>query len=115
MRKIPLELRQELENDPYYRKCCLTGLSKNIKIDWHHAWLYAGKQINEKWAIMPVWNRKHNFNGDTDSVHNCNETKEKVKLMSLLRADLDDLAKRYPKKNWSQELEYLNNKFNKNV
>ncbi len=106
---IPKKLREELEDDPYYQKCCLTGM-RNVKIDWHHAWIYK-TQINEKWNIMPIWWRKHNYTGDKDSVHNCLETREYVKYLALLRADLDDLKNRMPKKDWDQEFKVLKNKF----
>lgn len=97
-----------MSEDPYYKKCCLTGETKG-KIDWHHAWKYGKSQINEKWAIMPVSYCKHSPYGDKDSVHNCKETAEKVQFLSLERATKEDLNK-YPKKNWDQIYKYLKNR-----
>jgi len=55
MRKIPPKLVKELEADPYYSKCCITGLSKNaVKIDWHHNLIFKGQQVNEKFCILPL-------------------------------------------------------------
>lgn len=114
MRHLPKKLKQEILADDYYRRCCLTYLdNKDTKIDWHHAWEYAGKQINEKWAIMPVCWRKHSPLGDEDSVHNCKKTDEYVKYLSLLRADLNDLQRRYPKKDWQREFDYLKSRYEK--
>jgi len=115
MKPIPEKLKQEILEDKYYQQCCLTGkkVKDGYKIDWHHSWTY-GKigQISEKWAIMPVWDKKHGaVNGDKDSVHNYLETREYVKYLSLLRADLEDLKKRMFKKNWEQEFSYLSNKY----
>lgn len=53
MRKIPDELRKEMSEDPYYTKCCITGWTHE-KIDWHHNLQFAGRQVNEKWAILPL-------------------------------------------------------------
>lgn len=110
MNPIPQKLKEEILADDYYKKCCLTGII-NDKIDWHHAWQYAGKQINEKWAIMPIWWRKHAYYGDKDSVHNSLITKEYVQYLSLLRTDISDLKKRMPKKDWEQEFLRLHNKY----
>ena len=112
---IPQRLKEEMKADPYYQKCCLTGIKKKdgFKLDWHHAWEYSGRQIQEKWAIMPIWWRKHAaVNGDSDSVHNCKETELKVKYLSLCRVNLENLKMRMPKKNWDQEFKVLKNKFN---
>ena len=108
MKPIPQKLRNELSADQYYQQCCLTGKkAKDVKIDWHHAWTYGKGQINEKWAIMPIWWKKHNWTGDDDSVHNCLLTRRKVQYLSLLRADLNDLKIRMPKKDWQQEFDFL--------
>lgn len=98
-----------MAQDPYYKKCCLTGTS-NEKIDWHHVWRYGGSQINEAWAIMPIWWRKHSPYGDKDSVHNCRETKEQVELLSLQRATVEDLAK-YPRVDWENLKQYFKSKY----
>ena len=58
MRKIPLKLREEMENDPYYKKCCVTGTSSG-KIDWHHNMTYAGRQVNAKFCILPLSKSVH--------------------------------------------------------
>jgi hypothetical protein len=110
MNPIPHLVRKECEADPYYKKCCLTGKeSWEVKIDWHHAFDYSGTQINEKWAIMPIWWYMHSSNGDEKSVHNSKKTREFVQYLSLLRATPEDLAK-YPKKNWIQIFNYLRQK-----
>lgn len=112
MRKIPAKLRKEMDAMPFYHKCVLTGFT-SFKIDWHHVWQYGSKgQINEIWAILPVWWRKHSPYGDKDSVHNCQKTKEYVEYLSLKRATKKDLAK-YPKKNWDQIYKYLRKKYGK--
>lgn len=53
MRKIPEKLRMEMANDPFYKACAVTGRTDQ-KIDWHHNLIYAGRQVNEKWCIIPL-------------------------------------------------------------
>ena len=107
---IPLKLRYELNDDEFYHKCCLTG-KKNEKINWHHTYTYAGKQINEPWSILPIAEKKHNYFGDEDAVHVCKDTEDFVKYLSLLRTDVSKLCIKYPKKNWIQEFNYLHQKY----
>ena len=110
MNPIPSKLKKELSKDPYYKRCFLTGFTA-FKIDFHHCCTYQGKQINEKWNILPIWWRKHSPYGDEDSVHNCKKTKDLVELIALKRATKKDLQK-YRKANLEQRLKYLNNKYN---
>jgi len=56
MRPIPKKLREELSNDPFYKKCCITGLGD---VEWHHNLIYAGRQVNEKFCILPLNKEVH--------------------------------------------------------
>lgn len=61
MRPIPQTLRADMESDPFYSRCCITGQHKtSVKIDWHHNFIYAGRQLNEKWCILPLAKEVHN-------------------------------------------------------
>jgi len=111
MNKIPIKLRKELEKDQYYKKCCLTGFSR-FKIDWHHCFTFAGRQINEKWNIIPVWDKIHSSQGRPDSIHNCVKTREMAQLVALKRAT-PDVFKRYSKANFDKLLIRLTKKYGK--
>lgn len=104
---IPVNLREEMANDPYYKKCCLTGYT-NEKINWHHNFIYAGKQVNEKWCILPVKESIHQYHKGITS-----EVKEKLDYIMLNRFEgtMEDLAKKFPKINWEQKYKYLKNKY----
>lgn len=55
MNNIPPKLRAEIAADPFYQRCCITGaFAKNTKVEWHHNLIHAGKQVQEKWAILPL-------------------------------------------------------------
>lgn len=99
MRPIPLEHRKIIDSDPYYKKSCLSGLKGHIEI--HHAWIYAGKQISELWNYMPLLKDEH------EEVHKNLELRNKVKFLSLLRVSMEEIKKKYPRRNWEQEYKYL--------
>ena len=54
MRPIPIKLRNEMASDPYYSRCARFGADCSGRITWEHAILYAGRQIQEKFAIIPL-------------------------------------------------------------
>lgn len=44
-----------MEADPFYKTCCISGrTSKQEKIDWHHNLIFAGRQVNEVFCILPL-------------------------------------------------------------
>lgn len=88
MRKIPPKLREEMANDPYYLRCCVTG-SASEKIEWHHNLIFAGRQVNEKWCILPLAKSIHDIEKRPD-------IKEKIDWIMLNRGTEDDL-RRYSK------------------
>ena len=54
MRPIPQKLKEEMATDPYYKTCARADTECNGRITWEHAFIHAGRQINEKWAIIPL-------------------------------------------------------------
>lgn len=100
MRPIPIKLREQIAADPFMKRCIYKYCQG--KPEWEHAFLYAGKQINEVWAIIPVCEHHHRGPG-LDKDYN--------RYRALERADLADLKKRMPKKNWSQIFSFLNLKY----
>lgn len=59
MAPIPKKLREEMAADPYYGVCSRLGEDCSGRITWEHAFTYAGKQIQRKWAIIPLCWRHH--------------------------------------------------------
>jgi len=70
MRKIPEGLRNEMAADPYMAVCALTG-RKDEKIDWHHNLIFAGRQVNERWAILPLARSIHDRMSDPGIREKC--------------------------------------------
>ena len=80
MKPIPLNLRNELANNSFYKQCCIPedGLCEG-RVEWHHALIYAGSQVNEKWCILPLC-QFHHRNINTRMI------KEQVNWLMLNRA-----------------------------
>ena len=100
MRRIPDKLKENLSKDPYYNKCCITGSVKDI--EWHHNLIFAGKQVNEKFCILPLNREIHKNIVRYKEV--CNwimwnrATKEQIKMYSKCinyERELNRLNKKY--------------------
>lgn len=97
MNNIPPKLRERMSENPYYKFCARANSDCEGRITWEHAWIYASKQIQEEWAIIPLCVRHH--------LGDLLDKKENQRI-SLRRATLEDLLK-YPKKDWNYEKNYL--------
>lgn len=112
MQVIPLPLREEMSEDQFYKKCsrnvllhdhvCKPDPLTGKLIEWEHSMIYGGRQIQEKWAIIPVcW-----------LVHRGGKLNKEInEWIALNRATPEDLAK-YPKRDWVQRKKYLDGKYN---
>lgn len=103
-RPIPPKLRAEMDADPYYHRCAITGTRRGpyAKIEWHHAFTWKGQRVNEKWCIIPLLKRIHD-KASTKIV------KDYVDFLILNRADEATLL-RYSK---AEDLVAKRNRLNK--
>ncbi len=93
MRKIPQQLKDELASDPFMEKCCLYLLGGcNGRIEWHHNLIYAGKQQNKRWCILPLCH-EHHLKADRTDI------KKQLNKIMIERATPEDLLE-YPNRNW---------------
>lgn len=104
---VPRKVREQIASDPFMAICIYESPDApnndcSGRIEWEHACLYAGKRINEPWAIVPCCTSHNRGQGIV---------KEYNRYRALLRANLSDLARRYPKHNWQQEFNYLKGKY----
>lgn len=101
MNNIPKKLKEEMANDPFYKKCCITGtLATNAKVEWHHGLMFAGKRVQEKFAIIPLRKDIHD---------NVVYYREKCDWIILNRAT-DEQLKKYSK---STDLIAMRDRLNK--
>lgn len=88
MRPIPVKLRNELSEDKFYKKCCLQSSDCKGRIEFHHNLIFAGKQVNESFCILPLchWHHereKHQiFKEKLNWIMWCRATNEEVKKYS---------------------------------
>jgi len=101
MRPIPPALRTKIASDPFMRKCIRDSEATcEGRITWEHTFTYSGKQINERWAIVPLCEH-HHFR---------DLNKNYGRYIALLRATESDLNK-YGKANFRQQLEHFKKQF----
>ena len=106
MRPIPPLLRKEMSNDPYYIFCCILDAKCEGKIEWHHNLIYAGRQVNEKFCILPLCEFHHD---------NIARFKEVVDVLMLNRATDEELLRYSKAVNYIAMRERLNKKYGKNT
>lgn len=89
MNNIPVKLKKQLLADPEYKHCALKGLHEcGGRITLEHAIIYAGKQVQARWAIIPVCAAGQDVDQYQDS-HRMN--KEMNRWVALNRATDDEL------------------------
>lgn len=59
MNNMPKNLRAELTCDPYYYRCVRGNSECEGRITFEHALMYRGKQIQERFAIIPLCEYHH--------------------------------------------------------
>jgi len=102
MNCIPQKLRKELSKDPEYSKC-LRHKEGNCsgKLTWEHCWTYRGKQIQERFAIIPLcW--FHHLGAGLN--------KQLNRWFSINRMTEAD-ERKYNRFNWETTRTHLNNLF----
>lgn len=92
MRKIPLAHKKNINTDVRFISCARRGFDCSGRITIEHAFTYAGRQVNELWAYVPLcWH--HHLGKGLDKKLN--------RLLALRHATPEDLRK-YPKLDWEQ-------------
>lgn len=92
MNNVPKKLRKELAADPFYKACARKGINGHEcagRITWDHTIIFAGKQVQERFAIIPVCAKAH----EVDSWQDGGELNKELHLwIALNRATDDELA-----------------------
>ena len=103
MNNIPNKLKEEMAADPFYQRCCITGsLASATKVEWHHNLIFAGRQVQEKFAILPIRSDIHErifaYKEEADWIMLNRATEEQLKKYSRavnLFEKRDRLNKKY--------------------
>lgn len=91
---IPKTLLNQILNDDYYLTCARKkeGTCKG-RITFEHTHIFAGKQIQEKWAIIPLCE----FHHDVNTYQDCGDLKKELNQAIALNRATDDELKKYSK------------------
>jgi len=83
---IPHALKEKLKKDPFMRRCALEDENCKGRIEWHHVFIFAGKQIQESWAIAGACSEYHHRFADRTDI------KKRFVHVCLSRASDSELA-----------------------
>lgn len=105
MRAVSKKVKDKILADDFYEKCCRRDEGDCAGgISLEHALIYAGRQIDEVFAILPVCEYHHAVGVYQDGGK---LDKKKHEWIAISRMTDEDMLK-YPKRNWTQELSALN-------
>lgn len=111
---IPGAVRRQMQDDPFMGCCIYRWIHPGVhecegaraEPEWEHAFKYAGRKVQERWAIVPV-----------DSVmHRVRPNKEIHQLVGLLRmtaSERDEARTKYPRleETFDRQVAYLSKKY----
>lgn len=103
MRPIPPEVKEQLSNDTFMKKCCLCGTTR-LRIQWHHALIVAGRQSDIAESILPLCSFCHAIADHT-------ENKERLDLIMLKRMSAEQIKSISKAINYKHRLSYLKKKY----
>jgi hypothetical protein len=90
MNNMSPKLRRECEADPYYQTCARSSAECQGRITWEHALIYAGRQVQAKFAIIPLCEFHHLGAGLVKKIN---------EIIAYGRATIEDI-KTYPLLPW---------------
>lgn len=111
MHRTPKKIFDEIsrERPPCERNAIFHDHECGGRSTMEHVWIYAGRQIDEKWAIIRLCEKAHSVGPyQNNGILN----KEKNRYISLIHASDIDLAK-YPKVDWRQIRAHLGKQYGK--
>lgn len=102
MNNIPPKLKAEIKADPFYVECCLKDencayKAGRRKIEWHHVIIFAGRQLQAKWAIVPACSGYHHEFADR---HDIKESFLRIVVNRATDAELDAVSKVINYRKW---------------
>lgn len=111
MRAISKKVKDELLADPRMKVCARRDEGNcDGRITFEHALIYAGRQLDEAWAILGICEYHHGVNKHQDGGAMNKEKHEWLALRQAPEGRLKELGKAV---NYEQKLLYLNSKYGK--
>lgn len=108
------QLRKEVGEDPEYTRCALSGMISQFgacggRVTREHALIFAGKKVQEKYAIIPCCAAHHGVDSFQDAPTTA--PKEVRVWVALNRATGDELRSISKGTNYIRERDRLNAKY----
>ena len=111
MRPISPKVKEAILNDPLYVQCTRALLLNDHvcagRITWEHSLIYAGRQIDEKWALVSLCAYAHGVDEYQDGGCLDKKINEWIAINRMSRED----EMKYPRRNWAQERRFLNARY----
>lgn len=108
MKAIPKKLKDEILLDPFYKTCALYGHREHVcegRITFEHAIIFAGRQLQEKFAIIPLCAKAH----EVDSFQDAGTMRKGMNMwVALNRARDEELFSISKAINYTHERDRLN-------
>jgi hypothetical protein len=102
---IPKPLLEDILKDNWYKECCVADDECSGRIEFHHVLIVGGRQLQEKFAIIPVCSGYHHQFAERSDL------KEKFLHIVLSRASLQELKLISKAVNYKEKLVRLNKKY----
>lgn len=106
---IPPSVKEQIAAHPLsglcLRRLALKDHNCQGRITWEHAVYYAGKRVNETWAIVQLCAWAHSVDQFQDGGGMNKRINEWLALSRI--KDWDELMQKYPRQQWHQRLQWL--------
>lgn len=96
MRPISKKNRRAIDEDPYFKICVRRGEGCDGRITIEHAFIYAGRQVDELWAFVPLCWRHHLGDGFVKEIGQFKA------LDRLSNKEIEKIQKQYDRVDWSK-------------
>lgn len=108
MRKISTPVKAKILADRFYEKCARHGPECKGRVTWEHTLIYAGKQIDEAWAIIPLCAYHH----AVDEYQDRGDLQKEINIWIALNRATDDELRTYSKAvDYIKKKQELNKKY----
>lgn len=103
MRPISKKNRTLINSDIYFTCCARGGSDCSGRITIEHAFIYAGKQLDELWSFVPLCEYHHLGEGLNKRIN------QFIALNRITEVELKSIQKKYPRFDWYKYKKILTN------
>ena len=111
MRQISQKTRKVLDTDRFYKQCARRGVAGHYcegRLTMDHAVIYAGRQVDKPWAIVPLCAKAHSVDYFQDGGEHDKEISLWIALNRASDDELREVSKAIP---YNRERARLNLKY----